>query len=173
MTAPDAGLTKLQRLAQESAPDLLAAIEAEQARLRDLLAGRDDTALAQRPPNGNWSVLENVQHLLFTEQGHLMDFVPDRPAWSPFAMRPASARMRQKLKMDEGTDPPGIEPLLDEWQRVRRSMLPFLEGDSPGLRRALGVNLRHLRGHIAIIEKILRAHAREAARATRSDAATT
>jgi hypothetical protein len=52
-------------------------------------------------------------------------------------------------------------------------MLPFLDGDSQDLRRALAVNLRHLRGHIAVIEKILRAQARGAARATRSDASAT
>jgi len=41
-------------------------MEAEHRRLRALLAGKDAGNFAERP-NGKWSVIENLRHLLFTE----------------------------------------------------------------------------------------------------------
>lgn len=61
-------------------------IEAEQERLRDLLAGKDEALTAARPPDGKWSVLENVRHLIFAEQSHLGRFVQGGREWSSFAL---------------------------------------------------------------------------------------
>ena len=38
--------------------------------------------LAERRPSGEWSVVENVRHLLFAERLYLGRFLPDGFTWS-------------------------------------------------------------------------------------------
>src|SRR5690242_4184995 len=56
----------------------LADVDAERARLRRLLRSKDAKILNARPANGDWSIIENVRHLLFAEQLHLGRFLPEK-----------------------------------------------------------------------------------------------
>jgi hypothetical protein len=56
-------------------------IDRERARLRKMLRSKDSLLLARRPPNGDWSIVENVRHLLFAEQLHLGALLPERVKW--------------------------------------------------------------------------------------------
>jgi hypothetical protein len=55
--------------------EALAAMTEHQARLRAFLEGFERAALVARPPNGDWSAIENIRHLLYAEQHHLGRFV--------------------------------------------------------------------------------------------------
>ena len=51
--------------------ELMAELDERRAALYQLLRARKPAALAQRPDSGEWSVVENVRHLLYAEQRHI------------------------------------------------------------------------------------------------------
>jgi hypothetical protein len=150
--------SKLRDLAAAQTPaELLASIDEEQLRLSRLLSDRDASLLAQRPPNGDWSVLENVRHLLFSH-GTLL-----REAGLESSPRTNARPGSPDYKLG-ATRESSIEEVLELW-RSEQSRARSLGGrDTELVRWGLAVILRHIRNHITVIERILRAQDRAARR---------
>ncbi len=132
----------------------MATLETEQARLRDVLRGRDEAKLAQRPPNGTWSVLEHVRHLLFAEQGHLGHLAPERPRWSPLGL--ANVGLMRKFPIVGSGQTSSVAEVLEAWDTAHRDLAGIADADSAPVRKALAGHLKHLRAHIQIIERQVR-----------------
>ena len=132
---------------------LMATIDSERLRLRELLAGRDEAKLATRPPNGNWSVLENLQHLLFAGQG-LGRYTPEGVQLSPLGL--ANEGLMRKFPVVGTVRPATSEEVFAAWDDSHRLLAQLASEDTPRVRAALAKNLRHLRNHIAVIERQLR-----------------
>ena len=141
----------------ESAEALLDSIDEEQLRLRELLSARDDSRLAIRPANGKWSVVENLRHLLFAEQAHLGPFISGGRQWSTLGLAPPGLQARLQSQGVGTTPTSSVDEILDAWQAAHSSAKEILEADPEQARKALDKNLRHLRNHIKVIERLLRA----------------
>lgn len=128
-------------------------IDRERARLRRMLRSKDPTTLARRPANGDWSIVENVRHLLWAEQLHLGGFLPDGFEWSRLGMTAFKGRRFS----DVGTEPTkDIEQVFEEWDAVHRPIRKAVKSAVGDVEKALWGNHRHLGIHINIIEKLLR-----------------
>jgi len=128
-------------------------IDRERARLRAMLRPKDAKILARRPANGDWSIVENVRHLLFAEQLHLGRFLPDAFEWSEIGL----TGMTAKKFADVGTRPTNdIEKVFQEWDAVHEPIGNALESAGDDVERALWRNHRHLGIHIRGIERLLR-----------------
>ena len=128
------------------------AIDRERARLRKLLLSRDPRILARRPASGDWSIVENVRHLLWAEQRHLGRFLPGRVEWS----RVGLTAFRGKEFADVGTRPTkDVAKVLAEWDKVHTSIRKAVKAAGGDVEQALDGNHRHLRYHIEIIERLL------------------
>jgi DinB superfamily len=140
----------------DSPAEMLAAIDAEQLRLREILSGKDESMMAARPANGNWSVIENLRHLLFAEQGHIGSVLPGGVTqWSPLGLAPRG--LQKRFPMMDPAATPKVADVLEAWQAAHASAGALAKVDTPEVRKALWVNLRHLRNHIKVIERLLRA----------------
>ena len=67
-------------------------IDRERRRLRGMLRAIDGKVLGRRPASGDWSIVENVRHLLWAEQLHLGRFLPDGFEWSRLGLTKFTAR---------------------------------------------------------------------------------
>ena len=141
-------------MSEQTPADLLAEIDRERARLRRLLRSYDAKVLATHPASGDWSIVENVRHLLFAEQLHLGIFLPDGVEWSPLGTTQFTARKFA----DVGTHPTrDVELVFKEWDAIHkpiRRAVRSASGDE--VDRALWRNHRHLGIHIRVSEKLLR-----------------
>jgi hypothetical protein len=135
---------------------LLARLDAERERLRGLLEGNDIAVLARRPPSGKWSILENVQHLLFAEREHLGRRVAREQDWSEFGLVEVLPRKQKRLRLDNA-DGGFADKLLDAWMVAHAALAPRLaEMDSPEFRHRLARHITHQRTHIKEIERLSR-----------------
>jgi hypothetical protein len=116
----------------------LTAMTEHAARLRTLLESFEPTALATRPPNGDWSAIENIRHVLFAEQHHLGRFVPGGLGLSPLGLP------QGKHSPVAGTDPQAI---FDEWERVHAAACAGIDPALPGVEDQLPRLLRHQQAH--------------------------
>ncbi len=133
---------------------LLAQLEAEYARLREMLAGKDPALLAERPPSGKWSVLENLQHLVLTGLAHFTRLLPDHRDWSAFGLAQVEPRSAKQLRLAAGGS---IDDLLAAWQRGHEVIvLRLLARDTPEVRHHLGRHIRHQQQHIREIARLLK-----------------
>jgi hypothetical protein len=151
----------------DNAPALLAYIDAEQLRLRDVLSGKDEATLAARPANGQWSVVENVRHLLFAEQLHLGRFVPGGQQWSTVGLTPNGMRDKERFRMVGSAATTSVREVLEAWAAVHVLTLELAQHDSEEVRGALQRNLKHLRNHIKRIESLLRVRRERQSKAVR------
>lgn len=142
----------------DSAAALLEQIGSEQRRLRELLTGKDSSLLAERTPAGKWSVVENVRHLLFAEQAHLGRFLPGGPQWSDFGLPPTGMQRQERFRA-MATAAPSIEDVFDAWSVAHASTRELAGRDTAEVRTALTKNLKHLRSHVTLIERLLRVRA--------------
>jgi hypothetical protein len=132
----------------------LAAIDDGRARLKRMLRGQDASVLARRPPNGAWSIVENLRHLLWAEQLHLSKVMPGPVAWSPVGMTKFTAARFA----DVGTQPTDdVAVVFREWERVHRGIVKALPNAKGDVERTLWGTSRHLRTHTDGIEKLLHA----------------
>ena len=141
---------------EDTVASLFAALDAEQERLHALLAGRDEAKLAERPPNGSWSVVENVRHLLFAEQAHLRPFAPKGQEMSPFGLAHDGLLAKPSLRMVGSATPDNVGEVLDAWQAIHASIRSGTPADTDEARTRLRNHIKHLRGHIQIIERGIR-----------------
>lgn len=134
--------------------------DATRARLKALLRAQDARGLAQQPLSGDWSIIENVRHLLFAEQAHLRRFVPNGAGWSPVGL---SSFTRPEIRA-VGTKPTkDLETVLAAWDGAHRPIRAALKRhpDAAATRLALERHLKHLNNHITGIGRMLRRFERE------------
>ena len=140
-------------MSQQDVAKFLREIDRERRRLKAMLRSTDSKVLARRPANGNWSIVENVRHLLFAEQLHLGRFLPDGFEWSPTGL----TGMTAKKFADVGKTPTkDIEKVFEEWDEVHRPIRRAVESARGDIESALWRNHRHLGIHIRVIERLLR-----------------
>lgn len=133
---------------------ILAELETELARLREMLAGRDEAALAVRPTSGKWSVLENLQHLTLTGLAHFAHFMPDHRDWSMLGLVQVEPRSEKQLRLAAGGS---IDDLLAAWRAGHEVIVARLLGhDRPAVRHHVTSHIRHQQQHIATIERLLK-----------------
>ena len=138
-----------------TATELLDMMDAERDRLRALLAGRDPAVLSHSA-NGTWSVIENLRHLLFHEQG-LGRFTPGGVSFSPLGYPPPGLWKHTQFSAFQFDATPTADAVLAEWDSAHVALRDSLTCDHAEVRLALGKNVRHLRNHIRQIESALRA----------------
>lgn len=138
-----------------TATELFELMEAEQARLRALLAGGDPAVLSHSP-DGKWSVIENLRHLLFDEQA-LGRFTPSGASFSPLGYPPPGLWKHKQFSSFQFDATPTADAVLAEWDSAHAAFRDSLTRDDAEVRLALGKNVRHLRNHIRQIESALRA----------------
>ena len=131
----------------------IAEINRERARLRRLLRAKDVKTLVTRPPSGEWSIVENVRHLLFAEQLHLGKFLPEGFEWSGLGLTQFTGRQF----VDVGKRPTrDVEKVFQEWDAIHKPIMRAVRFAPGDVERALWRNHRHLGIHIRVIEKLLR-----------------
>jgi hypothetical protein len=136
----------------------LADIERGRARLKRMLRGQDARMLARRPPKGDWSIVENLRHLLWAEQVHLSKVLPGPVAWSPVGLTKFTAARFA----DVGTQPTDdVAVVFREWDRVHRAIVKALPSAKGDVERTLWGDARHLRTHTDGIERMLRSFDRQ------------
>jgi hypothetical protein len=139
----------------------LARIEAAQAALARLLRSATPARLAERPPSGNWSPLENVRHLIFAEQHHFAPSLPSGFRWSTVGVPPPNRRGERRLN-SVGSDPATtLDEVLDAWARVHAVVRARCVEAPDELAQKLDGNLNHLVVHTATIEALLLAVAHD------------
>lgn len=138
----------------DSSSTLLETIETEHLRLFELLAGAAPARLAERPRTGRWSVVENVRHLIFAEQLHLGRLLEGGPQWCALGLPPPGLQPRFPMV---GTPTGSVDEVIAAWQRAHDPMRQLALNDTREVRSALEKNLRHLRSHITVVERMLRA----------------
>lgn len=138
----------------ESVTDLIEQLEEERAHLRLVLEQVPSDTVAVRPSSA-WSVLENVRHLLFAEQLHLQQPFTHTVEWSPLGYDPET--MQETRKLPPVTATPSLEEVLAAWDAVHAETLTRLEStEEAAARTALDRNLKHLRAHSKVIERLAR-----------------
>jgi hypothetical protein len=129
-------------------------IDRERARLRRLLRGKDTRLLNRRPSNGDWSIVENVRHLLFAEQLHLGGFLAHGFEWSRLGMTAMTAKKFANVGTKATKD---VDEVFAEWDALHRPIRAAMKSATgPGVEKALWRNHRHLNIHIDVIERLLR-----------------
>ena len=131
---------------------VLRRIDRTRSGLAKLLRSQDAKALAKRPPSGDWSIIENVRHLLFAEQLHLGKFLPDGFEWSRVGLSGRTGRAYAEVGKDATDD---LEEVLQEWNAVHRPIRKAVKGGDAEVQNVLAGNLRHLVHHIDIIKTLL------------------
>ncbi len=132
--------------------ELLRDIDKARSGLARLLRSQDPKALAKRPPTGDWSVIENVRHLLFAEQLHLGKFLPDGFEWSRVGLSGRTGRAYVEVGKDPTDD---LEEVLRAWDAVRTPIREAFRGGDDEVQKKLGLNLKHLERHIDTIKTLL------------------
>lgn len=136
--------------------DLFEELEAGRERLRQLVTGRDNAALAARPPNGAWSVVENMRHLLFAEQAHLGHMLPTPPTFSPLGLPPPGMMGNKRVGL-AGTNPSeNVAEVMAAWDAAHAEIKAQLPANDPKFDARLEKHLKHLRLHIGIVGRLLR-----------------
>lgn len=137
-------------------PSGLEELDALRERIRALLSGRDMAELAATPPNGAWSVVENLRHLLFAEQAHIGHLLPTPPAFSALGLPPPGMMGNKRVGV-AGTEPTtDAFKVLAEWDAAHAAVAPQLPTPDPKFEVRLGKHIKHLRLHLGIIERLLR-----------------
>ena len=143
-------------MAQDSISLLLKQIDVARAAVRLTLDGMPEHAIAQRPPSGKWSVIENVRHLLFAEQAHMGRLFRERPAWSPLGFTPETMREARKLP-ETSADGPPVDAVWAAWDLIHRATVRRIKAmHSADTEHALTRHLKHLQAHQLIIERLAR-----------------
>jgi len=134
----------------------LARIEDAQAALRKRLSAIKPARLYERPPSDEWSPIENVRHLIFTEQHHFAEYLERGFRWSSVGV-PAPNRTGERRLSSVGSEPATpVAEVFDAWAKVH-AVVRALAMDDPGkLTQRLEGNLNHLTIHAGTIERLLR-----------------
>jgi uncharacterized damage-inducible protein DinB len=144
-------------MSQRDVATLVSEIDRARRRLYALLRSKDRRVLAKRPASGDWSIIENVRHLLFAEQLHLGKFLPAGFEWSCVGLSGKTGRAYAQVGTEPSDD---LEEVLQAWNAVHSPIRAAVQkgavkkGDEEVQQRLDG-NLNHLMRHFDIIEKLL------------------
>ena len=157
-------------MSQQTATRLLSDVDRTRRRLYALLRSTDARLLARRPASGDWSIIENVRHLVFAEQVHLGEFLPDGLAWSPMRMSPRAERRfaaqggvvvvrregRQLSAAYDGTERrDDLEDALLAWDLIHQPIRKAVKAEGEAAAYKLERHLKHLVRHVEVIEKLV------------------
>lgn len=139
-------------LQRDDIPALIKKVDAQRSSLAKLLRAQQPRALTKRPPSGEWSVIENVRHLLFAEQLHFDRFLPGKTAWNRFGLSGRTG----KAYADVGTEPTDdLAVVLKAWNDIHRRIRSALRDGDEEVRQQLIGNLLHMHAHIGVIKGLL------------------
>jgi hypothetical protein len=139
-------------MSQQEIARFVTEIDRERARLRKMLRSKDAEVLARRRPSGDWSIVENVRHLLFAEQLHLGRFLPDGFEWSRMGLGGHTGQFAGVGKKPTRD----VEEVFQEWDEIHKPIRKAVKSAGGDIEKALWRNHRHLGIHIQVIEKLLR-----------------
>lgn len=140
-------------MSQQEIARYVAQIDRARGRLRKVLLSKDRRVLARRPASGDWSIVENVRHLLWAEQRHLGRFLQGRVEWSHMGL----TAFRGREFADVGTKPTSdVEKVFAEWDEIHKHIRKAVKSAGGDVEKALWGNHNHLLHHITIIEQLLR-----------------
>jgi hypothetical protein len=135
---------------------LLDRIDGVRRGLIGMIETRDRDTLTKRPPSGEWSVVENVRHLLFAEQLHLGKFVPEGMPFSKLGLTPDFAREVPQFA-DVDTEPTdNLGKIIRAWDEVHQTILDAVIDSKAVTAKHLQDHLDHLLFHTKIIEQLLK-----------------
>ena len=138
-----------------SLEDDLRQIEEERTALYALVRGAA-ADVATHPDSGEWSVIENLRHLLYAEERHLLRRLTPGFTWTAIGL-PTRGIVKRSGAGSESSD--DLEEVLAAWDATHQRVLAAI-GDAPAGslpdRLAEG-NLRHLRAHMRTIRRLLEA----------------
>ena len=135
-----------------AATELIGSIDEARAGLTAFLRSKDAQALAERPPSGQWSVIENVRQLLFAEQLHLGKFLPNGFEWNRVGLSGRTGKRYAKVGKDATDD---LEEVLQAWDTVHRPIRGAVRGGDEEVQKKLRLTLKHLVRHIDTIKTLL------------------
>ena len=156
-------------MSEQNVATLVSEVNRARRRLYALLRSKDARELSKRPASGEWSVVENVRHLIFAEQAHLGKFLPDGLAWSPMSATRTGktftvkggvvvfrCRERQLVAEYVCTEPKeDLEKVLRSWELIHQPIRQAVRAKGEAAQYALERHLPHLLRHIEVIEKLL------------------
>ena len=126
----------------------LGPIDEARRSLYERLRAVPPATLTERPASGDWSVLENIRHLLYAERRHFGRLLPKGFAWSPIGL-PTGGVPRRTGAGTGSTD--DLEEVLVAWDEVHAAIrLDAVEREQAV--RAVERNLHHLRIHVRYID---------------------
>lgn len=125
--------------------------------------------LSKRPASGDWSVVENVRHLVFAEQAHLGEFLRDGTTWNPvrlselgkaFAVKGGVIVIRrdgrQLVPECVGVESEGdLQDAFRAWDLIHRPIRRALQAAGEDAEYAMERHLQHLNRHVGTIEKLV------------------
>ncbi len=136
-----------------SLEDDLRQIEEERAALYALVRAAA-SPLAARPASGEWSVIENLRHLLYAEERHLLRRLKPRFTWTAIGLPTRGIVKRSGAGSASSED---LEEVLAAWDATHQRALAAIR-DAPAGFVPEGLaegNLRHLRAHARTIRRLL------------------
>ena len=132
-------------------PTDLGPIDEARRALYERLRAAPPEVLTTRPASGDWSVIENVRHLLYAERRHFGRLLPKGFAWDPIGL-PTGGVPRRTGAGTASTD--DLEEVLAAWDQVHGAIrLDAVEREQAI--RAVERNLLHLRIHMRYIGRTL------------------
>lgn len=132
---------------------LIGQVDEARDRVRALVGSKDAAVLNRRPKPDQWSILENVRHLLFAEQAHLGQFLPGGREWSPIGLTQRTGSVVAGVGDRPSKD---VKEVFGAWDAVHAQIREGLSAQKGDIQTVLERHLAHLERHIKIIEKLLR-----------------
>ena len=157
-------------MSEQNVATLVSEVDRARRRLYALLRSKDARVLSKRPASGGWSIVENVRHLIFSEQVHLGEFLPDGFAWSPMGLTQRTGKTftvkggvvvvrrheRQLVAEYVGTEPrEDLEEVFRAWDLIHQPIRKAVKVKGGDAQQALERHLKHLLRHVEVIEKQL------------------
>jgi len=136
-----------------SLADDLRSLEDERDALYALVRGVS-APLALGPESGEWSVIENLRHLLYAEERHLLRRLTPGFTWTPLGLPTRGIVKRSGAGSASSDD---LDEVLAAWDATHARVLAALRSSAPGSvpEDFLDGNLRHLRAHMRTIRRLL------------------
>lgn len=132
--------------------DLLMPLDQARRSLYERLRAAPPEVLTKQPASGDWSVVENVRHLLYAERRHFGRLLPKGFVWDPIGLPTGGVPRRTGAGTASTQD---LEEVLTAWDEVHGAIrLDAVEQEQAV--RAVERNLHHLRIHVRYIDRTLR-----------------
>ncbi len=121
-----------------------------------LLEAGDHASYAVRPASGEWSIVENVRHLLFAQQLHLGKFLPDGFEWSGLGLAPHFVANEEAFSKVDTEPTDDIEAVFDAWDVIHTTIIDAVIASTEATPKNVQDHLDHLLYHFNIIKDLLK-----------------